>query len=226
MKIILQLLCFFLLLTQQALSNNVQVSNVRLTGQDTAGNFTLVEFDISWENSWRYSGGPSNWDAAWIFVKYRIGASGQWQHAWLNNTGHITCGNGTIANGFLSPELPYNSSTNPSMGVFLHRSSTSSGSFACQDVRLRWNYGSNSVSDIAQVDIKVFAIEMVYIPQGSFYVGSGGSESGAFYTYPETITPYQINRRNSSIAGYSITPVWSRVVSHDIKIPGSSAGNI
>ena len=54
------------------MSNNIQVSNVRLTNQNTTDDFTMVEFDISWENSWRYSGGPSNWDAAWIFIKYKI----------------------------------------------------------------------------------------------------------------------------------------------------------
>ena len=69
------------MIAQQALSNNVQVSNVRLTNQNTTDDFTMVEFDIIWENSWRYNGGPNNWDAAWIFVKYKIGANGAWNHA-------------------------------------------------------------------------------------------------------------------------------------------------
>lgn len=52
-------LFFFImiLLTQQAWSNNVLVSNIRLTGQNTTDDFTMVEFDISWENSWRYANG-------------------------------------------------------------------------------------------------------------------------------------------------------------------------
>lgn len=203
MKIIILIFNLIWLLTQQALSNNVQVSNVRLTGQDTAGNFTMVEFDISWENSWRYSGGPANWDAAWVFVKYRVGTGGDWNHVWLNNTGHITCGNAMITNGFLSPELPYNSSTNPSLGVFLYRSAAGTGTFSCQDVQLRWNYSSNSVSDNAQVDIRVFAIEMVHIPQGSFYVGAGGSERGKFYTYPDTLVPYHITSEAAITVGNS-----------------------
>lgn len=36
------------------------------------------------------------------------------------------------------------------------------------------------------------AIEMVYIPQGPFFVGSGGGETDAFYKYPTTTNPYQI----------------------------------
>jgi formylglycine-generating enzyme required for sulfatase activity len=46
-------------------------------------------------------------------------------------------------------------------------------------VRLRWKYGSNGL-DLDSVDIQVFAIEMVYVPQGSFAAGSGGSENSAF----------------------------------------------
>ena len=32
------------------------------------------------------------------------------------------------------------------------------------------------------VDVKVFAIEMVYVPQGSFYVGMGGTSTATFFT--------------------------------------------
>ena len=203
MKIIKFFILFLMLNTFPAFSNNVQVSNVRLTGQDTVNNFTMVEFDISWENSWRYANGPANWDAAWIFVKYRIGTSGQWQHAWLNNTGHITCGNSTINNGFLSPELPYNSSTNPSLGVFLYRSSAGSGTFSCQDIQLRWNYGNNSVDDEAQVDIKVFAIEMVYVPEGPFKAGDGHVTGGTLYEYNPSgfEVPFFIDSENEIMVG-------------------------
>src|SRR5687767_6637929 len=151
MKITALILVYIVLIAQHSLCNNIQVSNVRLTGQNTTDDFTMVEFDITWENSWRYANGPSNWDAAWIFIKYRVGAGGLWQHAWLNNTGHTVCGNATISNGFLSPQLPFNSNTNPSLSAFLYRSTSGSGIFSCQNVQLRWNYGSNTVSDDAQV---------------------------------------------------------------------------
>lgn len=180
--------------------NNIQVTNIRMLSQDTMNNFTLVEFDISWENSWRYTGGPGNWDAAWIFIKYRVGA-GPWLHAWLNNTGHTSCASTTIANGLLNPGDPFNPTTNPVLGVFLYRSAAGSGTFDCQNVQLRWNYGANELADNSQVDIKVFAIEHVYIPSGSFWVGSGGTESGAFYTYPTTTNAYQITSEASITVG-------------------------
>ena len=53
-------------------ANNIEVSNISLENQNDIDNWVHVEFDINWENSWRVSSGPSNWDAAWVFVKYRI----------------------------------------------------------------------------------------------------------------------------------------------------------
>jgi formylglycine-generating enzyme required for sulfatase activity len=165
---------------------------VHLTGQNTTDDFTMVEFDISWENSWRYNGGPNNWDAAWIFVKYRVGA-GPWLHALLNDTGHQSPVTATIENGLLTPGAPFNSTTNPTIGVFLYRNTPGVGNISYPDVQLRWNYGANSVADDAQIDIRVFVVEMVYIPGGSFVVGSGGNEISAFYTYPTSTQPYSIN---------------------------------
>ena len=67
--------------TLNLFANNISVGNVTLTGQNTsagvnnAANFSLVQFNLSWENSWRVGDGPANWDAAWVFVKFRVGAS-------------------------------------------------------------------------------------------------------------------------------------------------------
>ena len=69
----------FCLLSSQVSANNIAVSNVQLVNKNTSAgpnsieNFAMVQFNLSWENSWRTSTGPSNWDAAWVFVKYRVG---------------------------------------------------------------------------------------------------------------------------------------------------------
>jgi len=176
-----------LLFAGSVAANNINVSNIRVTGQNTtagennSANYTLVQFDLSWENSWRTSSAPNNWDAAWVFVKYRVG-SGDWQHAWLNNTGHSS-GTGTSATidaGLLTPGTAFHATTNPALGVFIYRSADGTGNFSITGAQLRWNYGANGVADNATVDVKVFAIEMVYVPAGSFDVGSGGTESGSF----------------------------------------------
>jgi len=174
------------------LANNISVTNFSLMGQNIANHYTMVKFDISWENSWRTSSVPNNWDAAWVFVKYRIG-SGAWQHAWLNNTGHLNPAGCTITTGLLDPALPFNTTTNPGLGAFIYRDANGTGTFSKTGVQLRWNYGANGVNDNAIVDIRIYAIEHVYIPQGSFYAGSGGYYEGCtFYKYPTVTNPYQI----------------------------------
>lgn len=183
-----------------AWSNNIQITNTRLVSQNTIEESVMVEFDIEWQNSWRLAGGPGNWDAAWVFVKYRVGA-GPWTHAFLHNTDHETCAELTTSSGLLTPGSPFDPFTNPAMGVFLYRPEPGVGNVECQQVRLRWNYGENLLNDNTQVDVKVFAIEHVYIPAGAFQVGSGGTESGAFYTYPTSTNPYQINNESAITVG-------------------------
>lgn len=161
-------------------ANNIVVSNVSLTGQDisaganNAANFALVQFDLSWENSWRlgYTTGVNNWDAAWVFVKYRVNG-GDWAHAYLNNSGHDD-GSGTtldIEAGLLTPGSAFNATTNPALGCFFYRNAAGSGNISNTALQLRWNYGANGLNDNDLVEVKVFAIEMVYVPQGGFDAG-------------------------------------------------------
>jgi formylglycine-generating enzyme required for sulfatase activity len=179
-----------------AFANNIQVLNVKTTGKNTSAgtnniaNFMLVEFDLSWENSWRTSTAPFNWDAAWVFIKYRVG-TGNWNHTTLNTT----AANHTAPTGSII-EVP-----NDGKGAFIYRSSNGTGSFSLTDVQLRWQYGADGVADNAQVQIKVFAVEMVHVPQGSFRVGSGGSDVYEFYASPTTTSTYLINSENAITVG-------------------------
>lgn len=184
------------------MANNLTVSNVTLTGQNTASNYTLVEFDISWDNSWRTSTGPSNWDAAWVFVKYRIKTQTVWNHAslnWFDGTGSGD-GHTEPPNTNISSSLD-NVSGN-SYGVFIHRSTDMmQGSVSYPNVQLRWEYGDDGLADWDSVEVCVFAIEMVYVPQGSFSLGTGGSEVDAFYLYPTSTDSYVVNSENSITVG-------------------------
>jgi formylglycine-generating enzyme required for sulfatase activity len=187
----------------QLKANNIQIANVSLTGQNTTSDFTQVQFDINWQNSWRISTGPSNWDAAWVFVKYRVG-TGPWLHAFLNDAGHVT-GTGTAATitpGLMNTANAFNSTTNPAMGVFVHRSGVGAGAFTQTGLQLRWNYGANGIADGDAVDIKVFAVEMVFVPQGAFQVGDGSvtSVQGQFRN-GSTNTPLSISSENALTLG-------------------------
>lgn len=188
--------CFFI----QA--NNITVNNFSLTGQNTASDFALIQFDISWDNSWRINSGPSNWDAAWVFAKYKVNTQTTWNHATLNYVDGTGSGDGHSEPTTASISSSDDTGSGGSHGVFIHPNADMvQASVNYTNIQLRWNYGVDGVTDNDTVEICVFAIEMVYIPQSSFFVGSGGAEAGAFYTYPTTTTPYQITSENSITVG-------------------------
>jgi formylglycine-generating enzyme required for sulfatase activity len=72
------------------------------------------------------------------------------------------------------------------------------------DVGLVWKYGSNGIADDDYVSIKVFAIEMVYVPQGSFYVGDGQNQVNRFTQANSTsgnTVPFQITATSPTLQG-------------------------
>lgn len=153
--------------------NNVIISNVTLTGQDQNEDFYIVEFDISWENSWRTSSYESNWDAVWVFVKFTPKNQQAWQHGALHyvdgfNDGHQAPAGSTIQ------------TSSDGVGVWIYRSSDGIGDVDFNQVGLRWNYGVDGVEDDDIVEISVHAIEMVYVPQGAFQLGDGTGDYGQF----------------------------------------------
>jgi hypothetical protein len=198
--------CLMMLACYNTDANSIAISNVIITGQNITNQYSMVNFDISWENSWRNdiagtgNTAPNNWDAAWVFVKYRVN-SGPWQHAWLDSAGHIMAAGTHLATGLLDPASPFNPTANPGLGVFIYRDTNGTGTFSTTGVQLRWNYGANGVDDNGVIDIRVYAIEMVYVPQDSFFLGSGGFESSAFYKYPSSSSPFQVTGEGEITVG-------------------------
>lgn len=172
--------CFFLLfnlLSFNVNSNNIQVSNVRVGDDNPAGGYAIVQFDLTWENSWRtLVAPPTNWDAAWVFVKYRE-VGGTWRHAWLNDTGHFG-GSGTGATidvGLKNDKLSFNPTDNPGIGAMVYRSSVGFGTFSASNMQLQWNYYANGVVAGTQLEVQVYAIEMIFVPGGAYWLGDGVS---------------------------------------------------
>lgn len=172
-----------ILFINNANANNISVSNISIAGQNTtsgsnnAANYSMVKFNLAWENSWRSA--ALNWDAAWVFVKYRVNG-GAWNHCNLNNTGHTAPTGSTIDAGLVAPSTAFNVTTNPAVGVFIYKNADGNGNVNYQNVQLRWNYGSQGVADNAVLDVQVFAIEMVYVPTGTFAVGDGATDENQF----------------------------------------------
>ncbi|MDD5660889.1 MAG: SUMF1/EgtB/PvdO family nonheme iron enzyme [Candidatus Omnitrophica bacterium] len=79
-------------------------------------------------------------------------------------------------------------------------------------------------SDSGNLKVKVMAIEMVYIPQGSFVLGSGGTETDAFYEYPTTTNPYTVSSENAINVGATNGYLYCPSVSNTY--PGDRTGPI
>jgi formylglycine-generating enzyme required for sulfatase activity len=113
-----------------------------------------------------------------------------WEHSSLGINGHNAANGSTI-------DVPADGK-----GAFIYRNSHGSGNNTFNNTQLRWNYGADGILDNAIIQVQVFAIEMVYVPTGSFWLGPGG-ESG-FYVSNTPSTPYNINSEDSILVGTSV----------------------
>jgi hypothetical protein len=167
-----KLLFAFVLMFTAGISyaNNILVQNVTTTGNNATNKTIQVQFDLSWDNSWRDA---INWDAAWVFLKFK-NASGVWQHAQLNTTGFAN-GSGTTNTVQV---------TSDKIGAWVYRSAQGSGTFNNTTMQLQWNYGLSGLTSVTGLEVRVFAVEMVYVPQGDFNVASifyfSGNSNGSF----------------------------------------------
>jgi formylglycine-generating enzyme required for sulfatase activity len=152
---------FLLVCASLGRGNNPQIGPVTLVNQNAISDFTYLQFDASWENSWRSSTGAANWDALWVFAKFRRAGSTVWGHATLHDSGHVLPAGATTA------------TPGDGKGTFLYRDANGTGNVSYPGVRLRWDYGLDGVADTDSVEVRVYGVEMVYIPQGAYYLGDG-----------------------------------------------------
>ncbi len=178
---------FILLLSFQLLSmiispisfaNNLIISNVSLEDRDAGAGTAIVEFDISWENSWRNT---TNHDAVWVILKITI--AGWDYHRPLSDSGTDPPGTSTGSNDDIEIYVP-----SDKMGAFIRPKATSSGPIGSENVRLKIAHGAAGSS----VTVRVFGIEMVYIPQGSFRAGDT-SGTASFRQASADTDPWYIN---------------------------------
>lgn len=208
-----------LALAGTAFGNNIAVSNLSLVSSGTAGTVD-VQLTISWDNSWRATWTESadanvtgsalnleNWDAAWVFLKWR--SDSEWKPATLS-TNEYTAPEGTAIT--VSPD---------GVGAFIYRSAAGSGSFSTT-VKLRWKRVTDGAG--ASIDVSAHAIEMVYVPEGAFDAGSGSdTETGSFtdgsWTSGATI-PFMISGEDALTITNTAGHLWGRSSSGDSTIGG------
>ena len=213
-------------LPQTARANGIAVSSVSFgTQQVTAdsngsSHYMPITFNLAWNNAWRDA---TNYDAAWVFIKYSLDGGVTWLHATL---GPITGGSATTGAGGKSNPNNFSSGTatvggtatsldvivpSDNKGAFVQiaSGSTGSGTLSSTTVQFLWNYGTDigtsSANDnsAATAIVQVMAIEMVYVAAGSFYLGDGTSTSvtGQFCAGVNHTTTFQITAQGALTLG-------------------------
>ncbi len=141
---------------------NTQANNVTLTNPSVAGQ--NLSFKISWENSWNTNYAPNNWDAVWVFVKIQDCATQLWSHANLSTV----VGDHTAAAPLMIETVT------DGKGVFIRRSAVGGGNISATNITLKLNVPAGTYN------YKVYGIEMVNVPTGTFTAGGAGSEGGQY----------------------------------------------
>ena len=181
-------------LNQSLSANGITISNISIANHDLANQTVDVTFDVTWNNSWRHSvnSGMPNWDAAWIFGRFSIRGENDWHPLVISSHG-VSAGTGTPS---IAQVKPYANDNSKGIGMLLHRSEVGSGTFSQAGITFTWEYGNNrpDITDLDLVDIRLFGIEMVYVPGGPFYLGSGEAPFQGFYTQGQesTYSPYRL----------------------------------
>lgn len=176
----------------RALANNISITAQDLVGKNTGTHVGDIQFTVAWDNSWcdinaACSGGVpdqySNWDAAWVFAKFSKwnAVTSSWSD-YSHCTLSATDGDHTAPAG---SQIKTGTTSATGKGIFIYRSAAGSGTNTFAAAKMRWLYGTDGVSDTDSVRIKIFGIEMVYIPAGDFYIGDGSASPAANFRWAD-----------------------------------------
>ena len=177
--------------------NNLRVTNAKVIPYRAQQGLAFIRFDISWDNSWRYTN--LNHDAVWVFFKVQEEGGADWtNHVKLTGTGSI----GTNTAGYSAGTGAAVDLITPDdgMGLFIRRSAQGSGTVSVTNARVVWDFAANGLTSFSRVRIQAMAVEMVCVSAGSFYVGSGMGDVSDFYQYPDGAAPFPITNEAYAIA--------------------------
>lgn len=147
-----------------------------------------------------------------MFIKYRVN-SGEWMHAQLSQTDFVAAAGSTI------------DVSSDGVGAFVYRDSDGSGDLNLQNMRLSWDYSADGIDPNDILDIQVFALEMVYIPEGAFYVGGTTSDDVAkFHEGGNTTKSYHITSEAAITIANTSGNLYYNIV--DANPPGDQSGPI
>lgn len=150
---------FAILFTIPILASDLTITNVRAMDRRGMEAYPIsVIFDLEWKNSWN---NKKNKDAVWVFMKF----NGYWNnHVKLTQTGHEVL---QTRKG-VEPTIEV---SDDGLGFFIYPSETYRG-----DMNLKLQIMIDTTESKPRrnqlTGLSVHGLEMVYIPEGSFSIGS------------------------------------------------------
>ena len=161
---------FFLFLIGLGLASELSIENIRVINRGPLGEQVSVSFDLSWNHTWR---NDRNHDAAWVFMKYKF--PNWYRPAKIAQQGHRVLKKRIVDSPDPVLEVPEDG-----VGFFIYLS---------EPYRGEVNYKLEIVLDTAGIrgfnyryveDFQVYGIEMVYVPEGPFYIGDPDEKSVSY----------------------------------------------
>jgi formylglycine-generating enzyme required for sulfatase activity len=183
MKKIISLLLLIICM-QYTKANNIEVSNVSIVNAGAQGQY--IKFDVKWDNSWRVNTGQANYDGAYVFFKYKK-ANGEWDRLALT----------TIQPAPLKVLPAGFEVASTTSGLFVYRNATNVGVGNVNVTNIQVGAFTSAGLIPYNVEIRAYALEMVFIPNAStgypfFGDGDGTNESS-----------YALHATNSNSAAYA-----------------------
>jgi hypothetical protein len=172
-------------------------------------NVRIENVAIAWRDK-------TNHDAAWVFFKVRADSKAPWQHVRLaadkvlNPTGYGHQ-KGDPRLEFIVPD-----GGDGFIGMFVRRAQEGKGTLSARGVTVIWDLRANRgiPKDLKGVSIRPFGIQMVYVAEGPFHLGSGGAELNGFYRYTDgsqATRPYQVTSAGAIPTGRRPGRLWVRM---------------
>ena len=176
-KVMLFLIVFQSFITSNLFASDLKIENIRSVDRDGVADTPVsVIFDIHWKNSWNNN---KNHDAIWVFMKF---------NGFYNN--HVKLlpeGHRILQNRQSDAVKPKIEVSKDGLGFFIYPESNYRGDVSYK-LQILIDTASQQINRNKLRGLSVFGIEMVYIPEGAFTLGSPDDEAikrAAFYKSDE-----------------------------------------
>ncbi len=166
-------------------------NNIRVVLNSYNPTTKQLKISLAWDNSWHDGTGQFR-DAAWLFVKYKDITNSTWQHAIIatptsaNNTITDTLSGSGVKFDVLGKNLSAAPGPVGSRGYMIRRQKGATAAVQNNpEFAGVYNVGMPLTATIvlpagvtlANPEFRIYALEMVDIPTGSFWAGDGGPDS-------------------------------------------------